>query len=206
MIKIKVLSGGYLNANTYLVYDEETMEGVVIDPASSYQLVENDSALINLKIKYILITHCHYDHIAYYEEWLKCTNAQSAIGIGDAYGLSNGAINLSPYFIINTKSFPKADILLQDQDVLTFGCATVHVIATPGHTTGSVCYYIGDILFSGDTIFSNGDVGRTDFPTGDDGDLKRSIAKLMQLPKKTAVFPGHGKTTTIGLEMKYYSV
>ena len=203
MIKVKVLSSGYLGANTYLVYDEDSMEGVVIDPSSSYSSVENDSTLVNIKIKYILITHCHYDHITYYEEWLERTNAQSAIGFADALGLLNGSINLSPYFVQGIKSFPKANIQLRDQ-VLSFGSARVRVIATPGHTVGSVCYYIENALFSGDTIFAHGDIGRTDFPTGNADDLNCSIKRLMRLPEETLVFPGHGYATSIGIEMQFH--
>ena len=204
MIHVTVFTQGYYFANSYLIYDESTMEGAIIDPTVPYTALQNDSFLQQVKVKYILLTHCHYDHLLYYEEWREKTKAKTAIGKKDNEGLLSGQINLSPLFIHKNQSYAEADILLQDGDTLPLGNIEINVLHTPGHTAGSVCYLADCHLFSGDTLFAEGDVGRTDFPTGDRRILCESIRRLMKLPSDIHVYPGHGPYTTVLAEQEYH--
>ena len=204
MINVTVFNQGYYFANSYFIYDESTMEGAIIDPTVPYATLQNDSFLQKVKVKYILLTHCHFDHLVYYEEWRTQTNAKTAICKMDHEGLLNGQINLSPLFIHKNQNYSEADILLQDGDTLPLGNSEIFVLHTPGHTAGSVCYLADYHLFSGDTLFAEGDVGRTDFPTGNRCLLSESIQRLMKLPIDIHVYPGHGPYTTVLAEQEYH--
>lgn len=204
MIKIKVFNQGLYFANSYLIYDDVSLECAVIDPAVPYSIFANDSFLSNTKLKYILLTHCHYDHLLCYEDWKSKTAGQTAIGIYDNIGLALGSINLSGIFTGENHSYPSADILLNDGDILHLGKEKIHVISTPGHTIGSVCYQIENAIFTGDTLFYDGDIGRTDFPSGDHVQLNLSLEKLLSIPNNLIVYPGHGRETTLHNERSYH--
>ena len=112
--------------------------------------------------------------------------------------------HLNSSFKVGKSYTVKPDVLVRDGEVLTFGDIKLKVIATPGHTAGGCCFYSEEdgVLFSGDTLFFES-VGRTDFETSNAGDMKRSLAKLFELPDETKVYPGHGDFTTIGHEKEY---
>ena len=204
MINIKVYARGYLCANSYLVYDDSTLEAVIIDPTIPFEFVSKDSFFSDLKVKYILLTHCHFDHLFCYEEWRAKTQAITAISEHDGLGLKQPNINLSSLFTGENKSYTGADVLLKEGDSLPLGDYTVNVLSTPGHTLGSVCFLIEGNLFSGDTLFANGDIGRTDFPTGSEALILQSIDRLLTLDKNISVYPGHGPVTTIETERSYH--
>lgn len=183
--------------NTYLVWDEKTSEAIIIDPAFPAPALINE--LKNLKLKYVVNTHGHGDHIGGNEFVLQNFKVPLCIHKNDAEMLSNPYLNLSNSFGIDIIS-PKADILLKDGDKIIIGNEVIKVIHTPGHTSGGICLHTDNLLFSGDTLFCES-IGRTDLPSGDFEQLKKSILeKLFILPDETIVLPGHGDSTTIGKE------
>ena len=148
-----------------------------------------------------MLTHCHFDHIGGAEQLRNNTGVKIAIGELENEFLSDPSVNLSGLLGEPVKPF-SADLLLKDGEEVSVGDLKFKVIHTPGHTSGSVSYLFGDILFSGDTVF-NCSIGRTDFPTGDYFVLSSSIKKLYELDGDIRVFSGHGEATTIEYEKMY---
>ena len=190
-MKIRTFPYGLLGGNCYLCTDDLETEGVLIDPVAPPNVVLKD---INksLKICYILITHCHFDHMLSYKDWQDFANIPSAAMAEETEGLLSPSVNLNEMFYREQISYGAPEIQLEDNQILTFGNHTIKVIATPGHTVGSCCYLIDDALFSGDTVFASGNYGRFDFPTGDASALFASIKKLCALDDHITVHPGHG--------------
>lgn len=202
-LKIGRLMLGICQTNCYFVYREGTKDVIFFDPADKGDYIYENLKEKNLNVKGILLTHGHFDHIwgtnklrelsgapiyAYEEEKVLCEDA--AINVSDQVG--------RPYTVI-------PDRYLKDGEEVTIAGITCKLIATPGHTVGSCCYYFEEdgILVAGDTLFLES-VGRTDLATGSMSALIRSVKdKLFKLPDETKVYPGHGDITTIGHEKKY---
>lgn len=180
-MQVKRLVVGFLENNCYLIKCLSSEEMTIIDPGAE---AENILANINPeKVRFILITHGHHDHIGALEEIRKKTKAQ--VGI---HPLDVRALRRSP------------DLLFEDGQVLKMGHIELKVIHTPGHSPGGVCFLIDEILFSGDTIFLNGP-GNTAIPGANYEKILESIhEKIFALPEKTIIFPGHGPETTVGQE------
>ncbi len=172
---------------------------IVIDPSKLTSTVrefaENN---MDKKIKLILLTHCHYDHIGGAEELRELWDAPIYIGEDDAGGLVDAFINLSERYAEKPISF-KADRFLPDGEIINLGENSIKVLKTPGHTAGSVCYIMDDVIFSGDTLFKF-TAGRCDFPTGDEEKLMSSLSLLKGLEGNYRVLPGHGVETTLSFE------
>ena len=189
--------------NTYLLWDEESMEAMLIDPAAPGEKVLTSIEKKKLQLKYIVNTHGHGDHIGvngFFKD--KYSNAKLCIHKEDEEMLYRPNLNLSLYYEKSTVS-PPVDILLEDNSNIYLGGYEIRVIHTPGHTKGGISLYTGRILFCGDTLFSD-NVGRTDLPGGSFAELVKSIRdKLFVLPDNTLVLPGHGDPTNILEERKY---
>lgn len=198
-MEIKVLSLGELSVNCYLLSTEKA--AVIIDPG--YKSVQIDSFLEENKSKecLCLLTHGHFDHIGAVSHLKEKYGIKVAIGELDAPALSDDFLNLSGNFT-NSLEPTSADVLIKDGETFSVGDITFKAIHTPGHTVGSMCYLVDDVLFSGDTLFRLS-IGRTDFPGGDFNTIINSINKLFTLPDTTPVFSGHGEKTTIGAEKQY---
>lgn len=198
-MEIKKLVLGELEVNCYLISTEKA--AVVIDPG--FRSNEALEFLKNAKDKerLIMLTHAHFDHIGFADELAEITDTKIAIGEKDAPALSDNYINLSAPFGDPLSPF-EADMLLTDGQDVEIGDILFKVIHTPGHTVGSVCYLIDDILFSGDTLF-NASIGRTDFPGGSFSQISSSIKKLYALPESTVLLSGHGEQTNILNEKRY---
>jgi len=181
--------------NTYLIWDTDTKDALLIDAAAPDQVLVNDIKKSDLKLKYLFLTHGHGDHIAGNEMIKNQFNPQIGIHALDAEMLTDPLKNLSNYWNYNVIS-PEADIIFKDGDTFHVGKSELKVIHTPGHTRGGVCFLIENLLFSGDTLFAES-VGRTDLPGGDYKTLLKSIDKLFQLPDSIKVYPGHGPVTTV---------
>ena len=139
--------------NTYLVWDEESMEALLIDPAFPSPLLKKEIKQNNLKLKYVVNTHGHADHIGGNEFVLRNFKVPLCIHPNDAEMLENPRLNLSASFGIEIVS-PPPDILLNDGDKLTIGDNNIRIIHTPGHTAGGICLLSKNLLFSGDTLFA----------------------------------------------------
>ena len=205
-MKIKRFTVGPLEVNCYLLWDEQTHEAAVIDYGARRddeherfaQFVEAEK----LTLRMALQTHTHFDHVFGLKR------------LAERYGLSpqchpdeqklyrQAATMADMLNLPMEEPLPSLGTFLNDGDEITLGNSTLHVIHTPGHSPGSVCFHLPEagILFCGDTLFAQG-IGRTDLPGGNYGDIERSIKeKLYTLPPETCALPGHGPQTTIGWE------
>ncbi|MBQ2605181.1 MAG: MBL fold metallo-hydrolase [Acutalibacteraceae bacterium] len=202
MISIKNCSLGLLGANCYVITDSASGESAVVDPGGYDKRIDRILSEIGYKnVKYILLTHGHFDHTDGANEILKRTSAKVAIGKDDAGMLSNEDDNLSNPFAYGESEPVKYDILLSDGDILKLGESEIKVITTPGHSRGSVTFMCENKLFTGDTLFK-GAIGRTDFPSSSYAQMQESLVKLSQLQGDYEVFPGHDNKTTLNNERK----
>lgn len=202
-LKIEVWAGDLTNC--YIVQDENSKETMVIDPAGEIDKIIEMLDILQAKLKYIYLTHCHGDHIGGVQELKERYGGKIVIERKDAENILNPDVSLTTYI-----GFPnltiEADSRVDDGDLLHLGDLEFQVLYTPGHTEGGSCLYCESekLLFSGDTLF-RGTWGRTDVPTGSFEDIINSITKkLMILPDETIVYPGHGKSTMIREEKPIY--
>ncbi len=202
-MKIKKLSNYMTDENTYIVYDENTKNGFVIDPGYDADGIINSAKEDGVSIKYIFITHCHYDHIEFLEDIRKRTGALLVSGDKASINITDPSINLSYSGLGYELSLKKSDIVLSDGEVFTIDGMKIKCVYTPGHTNCSVCYILESSVFTGDTLFLRS-VGRSDLPTGNSIALKKSIKeKLYCLDDDMTVYCGHGGDTSIGYEKKF---
>ena len=201
-MKIKTFVTGFLQINTYLVYDEDTLEGFIVDIGKYLKDITDFVKKEGIYIKYIIVTHGHDDHTGGVNDQRKdFPDAKVVAHKGDIDWYNdprlNGSIEIS-----GKPNTIKIDEYVSDGDTLTVGNMKLDIIHTPGHTPGGICIYTPNALVSGDTLFSHS-IGRTDFTGGSFEDITRSIReKLYKLPDDTEVYPGHMGTTTIGIEKK----
>ena len=202
-MKIEKYVVGMIGTNCYLVINEETKDTVMVDPGAYPAKLKNAVKEQGLKLKAVLLTHAHFDHIMGIEDFLKAFDVPVYVGREEQPLLADDRLNASSMYGYHC-AYTGAKALEDGQTVECAG-TEIHVIHTPGHTKGSCCYYLKDegVLFSGDTVFY-GSVGRTDFPGGSTAEIVRSLHKLVDsLPEETEVFPGHDASTTIGYEKRY---
>ena len=191
--------------NCYIVQDEKSKETMVIDPAGDIDKIVEMLEILQAKLKYIYLTHCHGDHIGGVKDLKARYGGQIVVERKDAENLLDPNKSLTSYIGFNGLTI-EADSRVDDNDLLHLGNLEFRVIHTPGHTSGGSCLYCESekLLFSGDTLF-RGTWGRTDVPTGNFDDIINSITKkLMVLPDETIVYPGHGKSTMIREEKPIY--
>ncbi len=203
--RLKVDSGIIEQTNCYIVQDEQTKETMVIDPGGEPEKIIEMLDILEAKLKYIYLTHCHGDHIGALKEVKDAKGGKILIHRNDVEGLYNNEISLTDYIGIKEIKL-EADSRIDDQDKIHVGSLEFIVIHTPGHTAGGSCLYCEKekLLFSGDTLF-HGTWGRTDLPTSSFKDIIQSITtKLLVLPEDTIVYPGHGKSTMIEEEKPIY--
>ena len=195
---------GNFSIFSYLVADEQSKEGLFIDPSAEHTLLLKEADSHGLKIKYVVNTHSHIDHSMGNREMVRRTGAKVVIHKADAPGLLETPRNILEMF--GAEDPPPADILVSDGQLIQVGSVALQVLHTPGHTPGGMCLYTDGMVFTGDTLFV-GSIGRTDFPGGSYQELERSIkTKLYALPGETVVFPGHNygenPTSTIDYERR----
>ncbi|MGI6030985.1 MAG: MBL fold metallo-hydrolase [Eubacteriales bacterium] len=202
-MKILTMPVGAFQTNCYLVWDESTHEGVVIDPGYDARGILMKAAKEGIQLRYILLTHGHVDHVTAAQEIREKTGAQTVIGQGDAhYLIENETDGLGMYY---PTSYPNTapDRTVQEGDVIRVtDQLQFRVLETPGHTAGGVCFLCGEVLFSGDTLFA-GSCGRTDLSTGSFPEILRSLKRLAELEGDYRVLSGHGEETTLAWERRY---
>src|SRR5574344_639711 len=195
---IKQFVAGPIDANNYLVVDPKTCDAVLID-CSEYKKEIID---LDANVKHILLTHGHFDHILGLDKMRKELGCDVLMNEKDMWWVEN-VNKLLPQFDVAEIVPPKIDKFISDGDIITVGTMKFKVISTPGHTKGSVCYLLENVLFSGDTLF-RGCVGRCDLPGGSFDEIKHSVRDvLFKLPDETTICPGHSASSTIGYEKKY---
>ena len=197
-MKLYHLQSGPLNVNSYFLVNDKN-QAVVIDSGENYKKIKQVSEQYGFEIKAVLLTHAHFDHAGNAKK-LQDDGAKIYISKIDAPKLLNDD-NLSLDFG-RKFDYLTADYTFSDGDVLSVCDIEIKVIATPGHTDGSVCFMVDSALFTGDTLFL-GSVGRTDFKSGDREQMVASIKKLFNLNGNYTVYPGHDEFTTLDRERKY---
>lgn len=203
-MKIKTFPSGIYGAITYLIYDEISKEGAIIDCTCCIDEIKKIVEKEKINLKYALITHGHFDHVYCISEVKeKFPLIQILIHKEDMILLDEMKTQCAMAGIEEIK-IPCIDALLTDNSHnLTLGENKIEILHTKGHSKGGVCYLINDILFSGDTLFQ-GSIGRCDLWGGSMEEIGDSIRnKLFKLNDNVIVYPGHGDKTTIGYEKKY---
>jgi glyoxylase-like metal-dependent hydrolase (beta-lactamase superfamily II) len=202
-IKINHYVVGPVQTNCYFVINDETKEALIIDPgANAAQLVERAKSE-GINPAAILLTHGHFDHATAAGELSKEFGIKIYAYEGEKDTLSSTEKNAS--WMVGESLVFHADEFLSDEQEIDLAGIHIRVLFTPGHTEGGCCYYLPyeEVVFSGDTLFCTS-VGRSDLPGGSTSALIRSVKeKLMVLPERTTVYPGHGEVTTIENERMY---
>ncbi|MEO8233154.1 MAG: MBL fold metallo-hydrolase [Ignavibacteriota bacterium] len=207
MIQIQKFTFNLFSENTFVLWDDESLESAIVDPGCSDTDEENELADFisenNLSVKYLINTHCHIDHIlgcefvkqkynpVYYSPELDVPLIENAKMQADMVGM-DFSISIRP------------EKYLTEEDELIIGKSKLKFLFTPGHTPGEFCIYISEIktCITGDVLFYES-IGRTDLWGGNYDTLIKSIKeKLLTLPDETIIFPGHGDQSTIGREKK----
>jgi glyoxylase-like metal-dependent hydrolase (beta-lactamase superfamily II) len=200
----EILPVGMLQCNCSIRGDEASREAIVVDPGDEIEQILQILAHHGLRVKAIVITHAHIDHIGGAQKLKAATGAAVYMNEKDA-PLYDALDTQAGWLGIATPERTEIDGPLRDGDSLQLGGAELHALHTPGHTQGSVSLWIPleNKLIAGDTLFRDS-IGRTDLPGGDGKQILRSIKeKLLPLPDDALVIPGHGASTTIGREKRF---
>ncbi len=189
------------SSNTYLI--SSNGEFAVVDPSSDYIEAISQYPQIQGKLKYILMTHAHFDHMLTLDDWSKHAD-EVLVGEKDGPSLSDSHKNCYLGFLGTDEGYSGNYKTVNEGDIFKLGDEEISVISCPGHTPGGVSYKIKNKIFCGDTLFAEGGYGRCDLPGGDISVLEDTLVKLVKiLPCDITFYPGHGKTTTIN-ELIYY--
>ena len=196
---LKSIVVGPLEVNCLVLACEETREGIVIDPGDDVpgilELIEEE----NIRIKEIVATHGHFDHIGRVKTLKEKLQVPFAIHEDDMF-MVEGLVEIASFLGMDTDEAPEVDRFIQIGEPITFGKESLSVIHTPGHAPGNITMLWTGHAIVGDVLFA-GSVGRTDLEGADPAVLMQSIReKLLPLPDETIVYPGHGPFTTIGKE------
>lgn len=208
MIQVGIFEFNPFGENTYIVWDQTTLDAIVIDPGMSSEKenlqFDNFIQAENLSLKAILLTHIHIDHTFGVDHLKEKYNIPVLANQADEF-LGQRRMGQANMFHLPFKLSPLSiDRLINEGEIITLNDDTIFAIHAPGHTPGSLLYYIPsvNILFSGDVLFK-GSIGRTDLPGGNYGQLIASInKKIASLPPSTRIYPGHGPATTIADELR----
>ena len=193
---------GLLETNCYILGDEKTNEAVVIDPGEDFEKIDGHLKASKLKVKYIVLTHGHFDHTGALARLKKKTAAEVLIHAEDSSMLSPSE-QAQPFLMDGGADPCAADRTLKEGDEIRFGESALEVLHTPGHTAGGISLVTDRMIFTGDTLFC-GSVGRTDLAGGSLQKLIDSIKRKL-LPKGDdyLIYPGHGPASSIGEERKH---
>lgn len=208
MFKYETLVLGDLQTNCYLLWDENSQETAIIDAADDGVAISEEIERRQLKPKYILATHGHFDHNLGVLDLKLIYNIPYCVSQKDWFLLERQQETAKHFLKMEVKvpNLKKIDLDLDQKEEIKLGGKVIKIINTPGHTPGGVSFLADYLLFSGDTIFAEGMRGRTDFKYSLTKDLKISIDKILDLPENTNILPGHGEATTVGEARQYFRV
>ncbi len=192
-MQIETFKLGQLDTNCYLVWCEKTQSAIVIDPADEGGFISEKILELDLKPTAIILTHGHFDHILGLLE-LKLNFAQTPIMIhkADLFLVESVQKRAQHWLKMKVDPAPKPDKFLKDGEKIKFGQETLTVLHTPGHTLGSVCLYNNQVMFTGDTLFADGAIGRTDLSYSSPKKMQRSLMRIKELPGSRQMYAGHG--------------
>jgi len=195
--------GEGFSSNSYLLVSGE--DAVLIDCAVTVVRVQKALEENGASLKYIILTHGHFDHIETLDEMRQSTGAEVVIHENDAEMLTDGIKNGYCTFFAGDFVAKAADKTVSDGDIINVGDTPLKVIHTPGHSKGSICLECGDMLFTGDTLFAN-NIGRSDLYGGDGRTIMKSLKMLAGMRPELEIYPGHGPASTIEREVRcnYY--
>lgn len=195
-MKIQTIPVGQLMTNCYLVCDEQAKVCAVVDPGDEAERIIDAVERSGCQVRFVLLTHGHYDHFTGLAGLLEKYDVPVYIHPADAEEGRNNPWSLK---------FPRLDEAHQrwygEGDTLTLGSLIIHVLSTPGHSKGSVCLLVENVILAGDTLFY-GSCGRTDFPGGDYKEMLLSLARLARLEGNYKVYPGHDRPTDLDWERR----
>ena len=197
-MKIEKIVEPYFGENMYILIDEETKKCAVVDPGGASDKILNYIKINSLELEYILLTHGHGDHIGAVNTIKSRTNAKVVAHNDEQELLNDNRKNLSYSMHCGPQELD-ADIYVHDKDKLELGNLKLSFIHTPGHTKGCMCIRVNDDMFTGDTLFA-GSIGRTDLYGGDYKQIEKSLRKLAKYEDKVKIHPGHGPSSTLGIE------
>lgn len=198
-MKFNTVNIAEMDQNCYLISTDKG--AVVIDPGKATDEIKEFAVSNSNKPFAILLTHCHFDHIMGVREIKEISGGKIIVSEKDSKGLIDNDINLTNRFCIDYSPI-SADVMVKDGQIFAVGDIKVKVMETAGHTPGSLCYFINDWLFSGDTLFRMS-VGRTDFVGGDRETQKESLKKIASINGDYEIYAGHGPATRLSYEKLY---
>lgn len=201
-MKIRSFTVGRMAAQCYIVSDEESNTAFMIDPGDNADYLLERLSEQSAELKYVILTHGHFDHVMAADEILKNTRAKLVVCDNEVPALTDPELGGFNSFGIGKFVPLRADIVVSDGDKLDFAGHEIEFLNTPGHTKGSMCIKMGDVIFTGDTLFA-GTCGRCDFAGGDYREMLDSLKRLAELSGEYTVYPGHGEATKMSIERQY---
>ena len=204
MLSYKKFCFGNMFSNTYLLWDEESREALIVDCGNAAEPIRRFAEAEGLCVKFIFLTHAHYDHVLYMDDYREAfSEASLIIGAKDAALLSEVEGNVS-YLFGDSRIFGAPDAVLCDGERVRLGDCELIAISAPGHTPGCICLYSAadKLMITGDVLFGGGGVGRTDFKYGSIEDLRSSLRRLLSMDGEITILPGHGGASKIAYEQR----
>jgi glyoxylase-like metal-dependent hydrolase (beta-lactamase superfamily II) len=200
-MKVERIIAGPLQSNCYIVYDEKTLDAMVVDPGDEPEKIIGVLDKKKLRVGYIVCTHGHFDHVGAVSRVKDRTGAKVVINKDDI-DIYSKAKDQAAFWGYDMDSPINPDMFVGEDDELSLGGLKFKVMLTPGHSPGGICLYGEGIVLTGDTVFA-GSVGRTDLFGGSMEELKKSFTEIMSLPPGTKIFPGHGEWSTVQEEKEH---
>lgn len=201
-MKIRSFTVGHVQAECYIAFDEASDVAFMIDPGDNAPYLLEKLDELKVELKYVILTHGHFDHVMAADEILKATGAKLVVCDNEVPALTDPELGGFNSFGITTFVPLNADIVVTDGEKLDFAGKQLEFMNTPGHTKGSMCIKMEDVIFTGDTLFA-GTCGRCDLVGGDYREMLDSLKRLAELEGEYTVYPGHGEPTKMSIERQY---
>jgi len=205
-VEILKLPVGQLRANCYILFDKKNFDAIIIDPGDEAEFIIQKILDYELKPKMIVATHGHFDHIQAVNELKLAFDIPFLMHKDDEFLLKRYRKSALHFTKLDPGPAPIIDKYVCDGDKLSINNYQLSILSTPGHTPGSVCLYNTDFIFTGDTIFAEELIGRTDFQYSNPLKMSDSIEQILELNQSLLIYPGHGQDSSIGQEKIYHEL